>query len=133
VFVRQELFPKPQPEQNSRLPPILEVAAKAFRCARELEDKHATSRRGVAVLRIVVYASMEVFIVAKEATVEQVRIVDVHLFIALISAGRILVEVTGWRERLAEAVSLFCPFLVLGDSKFASLEESRTIAIFHVR
>ncbi|PVH68423.1 hypothetical protein DL98DRAFT_522768 [Cadophora sp. DSE1049] len=132
AFVCQESSPKPQPEQNDKLPPILEVAAKALRRARELEDKRGTSRRGVAVLRMVAYASMEVSIVAKEATVEQVCTVDVNLFIALTSVGRILVEVTGWRERLAEAVSLFCPLLVLGDGKFASLEGSRITAVFHV-
>jgi hypothetical protein len=82
---------------------------------------------------MVAYASIEVSIVAKEATVEQVRTIDIYLFIALILAGRILVEITSWRERLAEVVSLFCPFLVLGDSKFASLEESRTTAIFYIR
>lgn len=132
AFVRQESSPKPQPEQNDKLPPILEVAAKALRRARELEDKHGTSRRGVAVLRMVAYASMEVSIVAEEATVEQVRTVDVDLFVALTSVGRILVEVTGWRERLAEAISLFCPLLVLGDGKFSSLEGSRITAVFHV-
>jgi hypothetical protein len=87
----------------------------------------------MAVLRMVVYTSMEVSIVAKEATVEQVRTVNIDLFIALTSVGWILVEVTGWRERLAQAVLLFCPLLVLGDSKFALLEGLRITAVFYVR
>jgi len=77
AFVRQESSPEPRPEQNGKLPPILEVAAKALRRARELEEKHGTSRRVVAVLRMVAYASMEMSIVAKEATDKQVRTVDV--------------------------------------------------------
>lgn len=77
AFVRQESSSEPQPEQNGKLPPILEVAAKALRRARELEEKHGTSRRVVAVLRMVAYASMEMSIVAKEATDKQVRTVDV--------------------------------------------------------
>ncbi|CZR52111.1 uncharacterized protein PAC_01988 [Phialocephala subalpina] len=78
AFVHQKSSPKPQPEQNDKLPPILEVAAKALRRAKELE--RGTSRRevavlrGVAILRMVAYASMEVSIVAKEATAEQVGI-----------------------------------------------------------
>lgn len=91
AFVCQKSSPKPQPEQDDILPPILEAAAKALRRARDLEDKHGTSRREVAVLRMVAYASMEVSIVAKEATAKQVRTVDVGLFIALTSVGRILV------------------------------------------
>jgi len=58
------------------------------------KDKNRTFRREEAVLRIVVYAIIEVSIVAKEATIKEASIVNIVLFITLILGGRILDEVT---------------------------------------
>lgn len=72
AFVGHESSPKPQPEQIDEPLPILEIAAKALCRAKELEHERGTYRREVAILRMVAYASMEVSMVAKEATAKQV-------------------------------------------------------------
>jgi hypothetical protein len=132
AFVYHESSLKPLPEQNDK--PILGIAAHTLRRAIEFKakNKDGAFRREEAVLRMVAYASMEVSITAGEATVNEVSIVDIVLFIALTLGGRILDEVTRcWRKRLADAVSLSCPYLVLGDGKFAVLGGSRFTPIIH--
>ena len=75
------------------------------------------------------YALIEVSVVVGEAT--KVSIIDIALFIALISAGRI--ASTGWScEKMGKRVSLFCPLLVLGYGKFALVKGSRLAAVFYV-
>lgn len=56
---------------------------------------------------------------------------DVDLPIALTSVGQIPFA-TGWRGRLAKAVSQFRPLLVLGDGEYTLLEGSRITAVFYV-
>jgi hypothetical protein len=72
----------PKQDDNGNLPPILKVAANALRRAEELK-KRGTVRPEVAVLRMVAYASIEVSIVAGEATEVQVSTIDIVLFIVL--------------------------------------------------
>jgi hypothetical protein len=132
AFVYHEPSLKAQPGQKNK--PILGIAAHALRRAMEfkVKDKSGTFRREEAVLRMVAYASMEVSIAAEEATVKEVSTVDIVLFITLTSGGRILDEVTRcWPKRLADAGSLSCPLLVLGDGEFISLEGSRFTPVIH--
>lgn len=132
AFVYHKPSLKPQPGQNDK--PILGIAAHALRRAMEfkVKDKDGIFRREEAVLRMVAYASMEVSITAEEATANEVSKVDIVLFIAVTSGGSILNEVTRcWRKRLADADSLSCPLLVLGDGKFVALEGSRFTPVIH--
>jgi hypothetical protein len=132
AFVYHEPSLKPQPGQKNK--PILGIAARTLRRAMEfkVKDKSGTFRREEAVLRMVAYAAMEVSIATEEATDKEVSTVDIVLFITLTSGGRILDEVNRcWRKRLADADSLFCPLLVLGDGKCILLEGSRFTPVIH--
>lgn len=80
AFVHNKPSSIKQPEQDDDLPPILKIAARALRRARELKVKHGNFGREQAVLRMVAYASIEVSIVAGEATAEKVSTIDIVLF-----------------------------------------------------
>jgi hypothetical protein len=134
AFVHDESSSIQQSKQVDELPPIVRIAAEALRRAEELQHKPGDFRREEAILRMVAYASMDVSIVAGEATDDKVSTIGIALFTALIQGGRSLDGSTGWREeRLAEAMSLDCPPLVLVDEKFALLEGSRLTAVFHAK
>lgn len=130
--ILRKAFVHDKPDDNDNLPPILKIAANALRRAEELKDKHGTFQREGEVLRMVAYAVIQVSVVAGEATKDQVSAIDIVLFVALTSGARILNEVAGW-GRLVEAVSHFCPTLVLGDGKFDWLDVSRLTAVLDAR
>lgn len=130
AFVYHKPSLEPQSGQNGK--PILGIAAHALRRAMGFKVKDATFRREEAVLRMVAYASMEVSITTGEATANEVSTVDSALSIALTSEGRILDQTTRcWRKSLADADSLSCSLLVLGDGQFVSLEGARFTPIIH--
>lgn len=74
AFVHHKPSPKPQPEQKDTLNPILGIAAKALRRAKEFKDKdeNGTFRREEAVLRMAAYAVTEVSITSGKATDNEV-------------------------------------------------------------
>jgi hypothetical protein len=72
AFVNDESSSIQQSKQVDKLPPILGIAAKALRRAAELKDEDGDFQREEAILRMVAFASMEVSIVAEEATEDQV-------------------------------------------------------------
>jgi hypothetical protein len=118
---------KQQPEQDDKLPRTLKIIAEVLRRAEGLKERRAF--REEAVLRMTAYALIEVSVVVGEVT--KVSTIDIALFIALISAGRIASTV--WScEKMGKRVPLFCPLLVLGYGKFALVEGSRLAAVFHV-
>jgi hypothetical protein len=76
MILRRAFFGLPssiqQPEQVDKLPPVLGIAAKALRRAQELKDEAGDFRREEEILRMVAYAAIEVSVVAKEVTDDEV-------------------------------------------------------------
>jgi hypothetical protein len=87
AFVLDGSSLKQQPGQDDKLSPILKIAAKALRRARELHTPEGTFRREVAILQLVAYASIEVSVATGEATARQVSTIHVVLFVMLTSGG----------------------------------------------